>query len=118
MMVKSQNRNYRWNIDPKLENLGIAFVFEPTLSNNFLIGSSRGFVGFDTHVPIEIMQGLSERAIRFFPAMKDIHVIKAYAGLRPYVEDYIPIISKVDEVPGFYIALLQVTKEMGLAWFR
>ncbi len=36
--------------------------------------------------------------------MKDIHVIRAYAGLRPYVEDHMPIISKVDEVPGFYIA--------------
>jgi len=104
MMAKSQNRNYRRNIDPKLEKLGIAFVFEPTLSNNFLIGSSRAFVGFDTDVSVEVMQGLAERAIRFFPAMKDIHVIRAYAGLRPYVEDHIPIISKVDEVPGFYIA--------------
>lgn len=104
MMAKSQNRNYRRNIDPKLESLGIAFVFEPTLSNNFLIGSSRAFVGFDTQVSIEVMQGLAERAIRFFPVMEDIHVIRAYAGLRPYVDDHMPIISKVDEVPGFYIA--------------
>jgi glycine/D-amino acid oxidase-like deaminating enzyme len=103
-MAKSQNRNYRRNIDPKLESLGIAFVFEPTLSNNFLIGSSRAFVGFDTQVSIEVMQGLAERAIRFFPVMEDIHVIRAYAGLRPYVDDHMPIISKVDEVPGFYIA--------------
>lgn len=104
MLAKSQNRNYRRNIDPKLEKLGIAFVFEPTLSNNFLIGSSRAFVAFDTDLSVEVMQGLAERAIRFFPIMKDINVIRAYAGLRPYVEDHIPIISKVDEVPGFYIA--------------
>jgi len=104
MMAKFGNENYKRNVRPELENLGIAFVFEPTLSNNFLIGSSRAFVGFDTHVSIEVMQGLAERAIRFFPVMKDIHVIRAYAGLRPYVEDHIPIISKVDEVPGFYIA--------------
>ena len=104
IIVKLQNKKDNQNIDPKLENLGIAFVFEPTLSNNFLIGSSRAFVGFDTHVSIEVMQGLAERAIRFFPAMKDIHVIRAYAGLRPYVEDHMPIISKVDEVPSFYIA--------------
>jgi sarcosine oxidase subunit beta len=50
------------------------------------------------------MQGLAERAIRFFPVMEDIYVIRAYAGLRPYVDDHMPIISKVDEVPGFYIA--------------
>ena len=35
--------------------------------------------------------------------MKDIHVIRTYAGLRPYMEDHMPIISKVDEVLGFYI---------------
>jgi len=104
MMAKFGDENYKRDVSPELERLGIAFVFEPTLSNNFLIGSSRAFVGFDTQVSIEVMQGLAERAIRFFPVMKDIHVIRAYAGLRPYVEDHMPIISKVDEVPGFYIA--------------
>jgi sarcosine oxidase subunit beta len=104
MMAKFGDKNYKRNVRPELERLGIAFVFEPTLSNNFLIGSSRAFVGFDTHVSIEVMQGLAERAIRFFPVMEDIYVIRAYAGLRPYVDDHMPIISKVDEVPGFYIA--------------
>lgn len=104
MMAKFGDENYKRNIRPELEELGIAFVFEPTLSDNFLIGSSRAFVGFDTDVSIEVMQGLAERAIRFFPVMKDIHVIRAYAGLRPYVDDHMPIISKVDEIPGFYVA--------------
>ena len=103
-MAKSQNNNYKRNVRQELEELGIAFVFEPTLSDNFLIGSSRAFVGFDTSVSIEVMQGLAERAIRFFPVMEDIHVIRAYAGLRPYVADHLPIISHVDTVPGFYIA--------------
>jgi len=104
MMAKFGDKNYRRNVNPELEDLGIAFVFEPTQANNFLIGSSRAFVGFNTHVSIEVMRGLAERAIRFFPIMKDIHVIRAYAGLRPYVDDHMPIISKVDEIPGFYIA--------------
>ena len=104
VMAKSQNNNYKRNVRQELEELGIAFVFEPTLSDNFLIGSSRAFVGFDTSVSIEVMQGLAERAIRFFPVMEDINVIRAYAGLRPYVSDHLPIISHVDTVPGFYIA--------------
>jgi len=104
MMAKFGDENYKRNVSQELERLGIAFIFEPTLSDNFLIGSSRAFVGFDTQVSIEVMKGLAERAIRFFPILKDIHVIRAYAGLRPYVEDHLPIISKVDEVPGFYIA--------------
>ena len=114
-MAKFGDENYKRNIRPELENLGIAFLFEPTLSNNFLIGSSRAFVGFDTNVSVETMQGLAERAIRFFPVMKDIHVIRAYAGLRPYVEDNMPIISKVDEVPGFYIAAGHEGCGVGLA---
>jgi len=104
MMAKFGGENYKRNISPELEELGIAFVFEPTLSDNFLIGSSRAFVGFDTQVTIEVMKGLAKRAIRFFPILKDIHVVRAYAGLRPYVKDHLPIISKVEEVPGFYIA--------------
>jgi len=104
MMAKFGDKNYRRNVSPELEDLGIAFVFEPTQANNFLIGSSRAFIGFNTHVSIEVIRGLAERAIRFFPIMKDIHVIRAYAGLRPYVDDHMPIISKVDEIPGFYIA--------------
>jgi len=104
MMAKFGDKNYRRNVSPELEDLGIAFIFEPTQANNFLIGSSRAFVGFNTHVSIEVMRGLAERAIRFFPVMKDIHIIRAYAGLRPYVDDHMPIISKVAEVPGFYIA--------------
>jgi len=103
-MAKFGNENYKRNVSPEIEDLGIAFVFEPTLSDNFLIGSCRAFVGFDTRVSIEVMQEIAKRAIRFFPVMEDIHVIRAYAGLRPYVDDHMPIISKVDEISGFYIA--------------
>ena len=49
------------------------------------------------------MQALAERAIRFFPIMKDIKIIRAYSGLRPYTPDHMPIISDTP-VPGFYIA--------------
>lgn len=102
--VKSGNKNYTRQISSDLENFCIAFVFEPTLSNNFIIGSSRTFEGYNTDVSIEVMQLIASRAIRFFPVLKDIHVIHAYAGIRPYVEDNSPIISAVSGIPGFYIA--------------
>mgnify|MGYP000013982738 CR=1 FL=1 len=104
MMAKFGDENYKRDVDPKLEEMGIAFVFEPTQSNNFLIGSSRNFSGFDTSVSIDVMKGLAQRAVRFFPIMKDINVIRAYAGLRPYVPDHFPIISEVESIPGYYIA--------------
>jgi len=115
MMAKFGGSDYQRNIDPKLEELGIAFVFERTTDNNFIIGSSRAFVGFDTRVSIEVMRGLAKRALRFYPVLKDINITRAYAGLRPYVEDHFPIISDVPQVPGFYIAAGHEGNGIGLA---
>jgi sarcosine oxidase subunit beta len=78
-------------------------VFEPTEATNFLIGSSRRFVGMDTSCHIEVLQAMAQRAIRFFPVIKDIKIIRSYAGLRPFTPDHLPIISET-EVPGFYVA--------------
>lgn len=91
-------------VDHEMEKHGVALVFEPTASQNFLIGSSREFVGFDTTVNAKVIQLIAKRAIRFFPVMKDIPMFRSYAGLRPWTPDHLPIVCHVDEVPGFYIA--------------
>ncbi|RST61598.1 FAD-binding oxidoreductase [Siminovitchia terrae] len=91
-------------VDSLTEKYGVALVFEPTESQNFLIGSSREFVGFNTRVKNEVIECIAKRAIRFYPKMADMMMIRSYAGLRPYTEDHLPIVSHVDEVPGFYIA--------------
>lgn len=91
-------------VDPITEKYGVALVFEPTESQNFLIGSSREFTGFNTNVSHEVTKYIARRAVRFYPKMGDMTLIRTYAGLRPWTEDHLPIISHVDEVPGFYIA--------------
>ncbi|GIN71486.1 sarcosine oxidase subunit beta [Bacillus sp. J14TS2] len=91
-------------VDPLFEKYGIALVFEPTESQNFLIGSSREFCGFDLKVNQEITKLMAKRTLRFYPKIADMTVIRTYAGLRPWTEDHLPIISPVEEVPGFYIA--------------
>ena len=91
-------------VDPITEKYGVALVFEPTESQNFLIGSSREFSGFNTTVNHEVTKYIARRAVRFYPKIADMTVIRTYAGLRPWTEDHLPIISHVEEVPGFYIA--------------
>ncbi|MFC4077470.1 NAD(P)/FAD-dependent oxidoreductase [Salinithrix halophila] len=91
-------------VDSETERWGVALVFEPTESQNFLIGSSRQFVGFDTRVDTHVIRCMAKRAVRFYPKMADMMVIRTYAGLRPWTKDHLPIVSHVDEVPGFYIA--------------
>ncbi|MFC7395521.1 NAD(P)/FAD-dependent oxidoreductase [Scopulibacillus cellulosilyticus] len=91
-------------VDAETEKYGVALVFEPTESQNFLIGSSREFAGFNTRVDMKVVKCMARRAVRFYPKMADMTLIRTYAGLRPWTEDHLPIVSRVEEVPGFYIA--------------
>ncbi|WP_066051269.1 NAD(P)/FAD-dependent oxidoreductase [Robertmurraya korlensis] len=91
-------------VDPLIEKYGVALVMEPTESQNFLIGSSRQFNGYETKVDNEVMKCIAHRAVRFYPKIADMTVIRAYAGLRPWTADHLPIISQVEAIPGFYIA--------------
>ena len=52
-------------MDALTEKYGVALVFEPTESQNFLIGSSREFVGFHTKINNEVIKCIANRAIRF-----------------------------------------------------
>ncbi|MDI6870990.1 MAG: FAD-dependent oxidoreductase [Bacillota bacterium] len=90
--------------DSETLKYGVAFVFEPTASGNMLLGSSREFAGYDTRTTYPVIRAIIRRAVRFIPALAQLHCIRTYAGLRPYTPDHLPIISAVEEVPGFYIA--------------
>ncbi len=104
MMSKFDSINFKRNVSQLVEDFNVAFNIEYTTANNVLIGGYRGFRGFDIRSEIEAMKAISERALRFFPCIKDINVIRSYAGVRPFVTDHLPIVSDVDSVPGFYIA--------------
>src|SRR5690606_25067800 len=66
--------------DPETLKHGVALVLEPTESQNFLLGSSRQFVGFDASVDIRVVQTMAKRALRFFPKMNDFNIIRTYTG--------------------------------------
>lgn len=104
MMSKFEDINYERKVSKLVEKHNVAFVIEPTLADNLIIGSCRAFQGYNKESNVEVMSALAERAIRFLPILKDVNIIRAYAGLRPYVIDHLPIVSEVEEVPGYYIA--------------
>ncbi len=91
-------------VDKRTEKHGVAMVLEPTESQNFLIGSSREFVGYDGRIDINVVETMARRAVRFYPKMADFTVIRAYTGFRPWTADHLPIVSEVDGIPGFFIA--------------
>jgi len=114
LMAKFGGKGGR-DVEPDMEKYGVAMVYEPTGHGNFLIGSSREFVGFDTRSNLQVLKLLAKRALRFFPAIKNINVIRSYAGLRPWTPDHLPIVSPVPSVPGLYIAAGHEGDGIGLA---
>lgn len=90
--------------DPDVEKYNVAFTIEPSEGDNVLIGSSRNFAGYDISTEIEIVHTIAKRAVRFFPILKDVNCIRSYAGVRPFMEEHLPLITDVEKVPGFYIA--------------
>lgn len=104
MLSKFEDIKFKRNVSELVEKHNVAFTIEPTDANNFLIGGHRAFKGFDISSENEVMRAIAERAIRFLPVLKEINCIRAYAGIRPWVEDHLPIVSEVEEVPGFFIA--------------
>lgn len=91
--------------DPLLEKHEVSFTLEPSPEgHNALVGSSRNFSGFDLSTEIEIIETIAKRAIRFYPILAELNCVRAYAGVRPFMEDHLPLITEVEEVPGYYIA--------------
>ncbi|UCG65787.1 MAG: FAD-binding oxidoreductase [Deltaproteobacteria bacterium] len=91
--------------DPALaETEGEGISIDQTSSGNFLLGSTREFVGFDTRTTHQAMTNIATQAIHIIPQLKDTHIIRAFAGLRPYTPDGLPILGNVDGVEGFIVA--------------
>lgn len=83
---------------------GEGISIEQTESGNFLLGSTREFAGYDKRTTIKGLQRIAARTAGILPALERINVIRAFAGLRPFTPDGLPILGMVDPVPGFVMA--------------
>ena len=89
-------------IDPFMQAHGIGFLIEPTNRNNALIGFSK-YPCNHTRSSNLVTRAMANRAIRFFPMIQNISIIRTYAGLRPWTPDHEPIVSKTP-VTGLYLS--------------
>jgi glycine/D-amino acid oxidase-like deaminating enzyme len=88
----------------KADSVQTAAIIEATRSGTILCGSSREFAGFDTHVNMDTVQRLLADCIRIVPDLAQLRVIRAYAGLRPFSEDGLPIIGPLAAAPRIVVA--------------
>ncbi|WP_347177392.1 FAD-dependent oxidoreductase [Glycomyces sp. L485] len=90
-------------------------VVESTRSGTVLIGSSRQRVAFDDDLDVEVLRGLARGAIRLFPGLAAVPVMRAYGGFRPYTPDRLPVIGADARVPGLWHATGHEGAGVGLA---
>jgi len=91
------------NSNTREQELGVGLVMGQTKSGNVLIGGSREFKGYDTQISTEIIQLISQEALKVLPFFKNIDIIRTFTGFRPYTPDKLPIMGEINELKGLYI---------------
>lgn len=78
--------------------VGITLV--QVAQGNFVIGSTRESADYDISSTYEGIHQLSSQLLDLTPRMANVHLLRAYAGLRPLTPDGTPIVSRTPELPG------------------
>jgi len=76
---------------------------KPTVSGNIVCGTTFEFVGYDRSTSYERLSLIAAMAKRAVPALKNIQVIRSWAGFDPWTVDGVPIVGET-EVKGFIVA--------------
>jgi len=90
--------------NPALAQKGGGVSIEPTASGNFILGSTREFVGFDKKATLEGIVHIASHVCRILPCLKKLNLIRVFAGLRPFTPDGLPILGTIAGLDGFVMA--------------
>ena len=82
----------------------VAAVLQNLPSGQILIGSSREFAGFDREVNRDRLREIAGRAARLVPGLTGLRIIRAYAGLRPWTPDGLPLVGPTRQAEGIVFA--------------
>jgi glycine/D-amino acid oxidase-like deaminating enzyme len=85
-------------------DLRTSAVVEATLAGSVLLGSSRRRVGFDDRTRPEVLSAVAAKALKLFPSLAGVPVMRAYGGFRPYVPDHLPVIGPDPRLAGLWHA--------------
>ncbi len=90
--------------DPAVLRLGQSLSIEQQENGGLIIGGTREFVDFEEENTFEAVEAMMQRAVRFFPALKDVSIIRCFSGFRPYTPDGLSLMGEVRTLPGFIMA--------------
>ena len=112
---KVYDSDYVANVASSDADLQTSTVVEGTRSGTILIGASRERVGFDGSMNYQILRTLAAQAISLFPILKDLQLLRAYRGFRPYAPDHLPIVGEDAQVKGLWHSAGHEGAGIGLA---
>ena len=78
--------------------------FLQTADGSLLLGVTTEFVGYNNRVTYEGIQKIARQALRSIPVLRNLNVVRIWAGLRPWPIDGLPIIGFVPQAKGILLA--------------
>jgi len=112
---KVYDSDYVANVASGNADLQTSTVVEGTRSGTILIGASRQIIGFDGSMNIDILRRLAAQATSLFPILRDIQLLRAYRGFRPYAPDHLPVVGEDSIVAGLWHSAGHEGAGIGLA---
>ena len=112
---KVYDSDYVANVASSEADLQTSTVVEGTRAGTILIGASRERVGFDSSINYEILRRLAAQATSLFPVLRDVQLLRAYRGFRPYAPDHLPVIGEDATVKGLWHSAGHEGAGIGLA---
>lgn len=112
---KVYSADYVTNVAASTAGLETSCVVESTHGGTMLIGASRERVGYDMTMAPTIVARLAQQAVRLFPLLADVQLMRVYRGFRPYCPDHLPVIGPDARVPGLLHACGHEGAGIGLA---
>ena len=101
---KVYDADYVGAVESNAADLQTSSVVESTEAGTVLIGSSRQQIGFDSSLTVAVLRQLATKALRLFPFLGDMSVMRSYGGFRPFMPDHLPVIGPDHRLRGLWHA--------------
>ncbi|MBE1491655.1 NAD(P)/FAD-dependent oxidoreductase [Plantactinospora soyae] len=112
---KVYSADYLDNVASGDATLQTSTVVEGTPAGTILIGASRELVDFDRRPNPDTVRQLARGAVRLFPVLARVRVMRVYHGFRPFSPDHLPVIGPDPRAPGLVHAHGHEGAGIGLA---
>jgi len=78
-------------------------MIRQTSEGTIMIGESREEAGFDDATTPEVIRTLSDRAVKTFPFLRNLRVVRTWGALRVMAPDGLPIYEQSKQFPGAFV---------------